>query len=97
MELNPAAFSLPATLEPELDRPRIYWKDCIRGKNAMPFSDDVNLSQIPELTSRTFLVQVLEAPERFRLHVGEYVNSQYGAHLKGSSRTKLRIRDRCKS
>lgn len=91
MELNPAAFSLPATLEPELARLRAYWKDLIRGENAMPFSDDVNLSQIPELTSRTLLVQAFETPERFRLeHAGEYVASQYGAPLKGKFTDEVR-------
>ena len=85
METNPAAFSLPETLEPELARLQAYWKDLIRGENAMPFSDDINLSQIPELASRVLLVQAFENPERFRLdHVGEHIASQYGAPLKGT-------------
>jgi hypothetical protein len=84
METDPATFSLPARIEPELARLQIYWKDLIRGENSMPFSDDINLSQIPELTSRAILIQAFESPERFRFeHAGEHITSQYGSPVKG--------------
>ena len=71
-------------MEPELARLQTYWKDLIRGENFMPFSDDINLSAIPELTSRVILVQAFENPERFRFeHAGEHITSHYGTPLKG--------------
>ncbi|WP_262028111.1 PAS domain-containing protein [Microvirga sp. Mcv34] len=91
METNPAAFSMPATLEPELARLRIYWKDLLRGENAMPFSDDIDLSQIPELASRVLLLQAFESPVRFRFeHAGEHVISQYGTPLEGMFSDEVR-------
>ena len=84
MGTDPATFSLPEMMEPELARLQTYWKDLIRGENFMPFSDDINLSEIPELTSRVILVQAFENPERFRFeHAGEHITSQYGTPLKG--------------
>ena len=43
-----------------------YWNDLRRGENAIPFSDDVNVSALPELSGNLLLLEVFERPQRFR-------------------------------
>ena len=49
-------FPLPATLKPLLQRVLSYWDDLKRGENAIPFSDDVNLSDFPDVSDRLLAV-----------------------------------------
>lgn len=74
-------FPLPATLKPLLQRVLSYWDDLKRGENAIPFSDDVNLSDFPDVSDRLLLLDVFSAPERFRFNfLGEsFTNHQIGA------------------
>lgn len=86
-----SSYPLPQTMEPDLARLHAYWRDLIRGENAMPFSDDINLSQVPELAGRTLLLTAFETPERFRLeHAGERITALYGAALAGVFSDELR-------
>ncbi|WP_150117575.1 hypothetical protein [Microvirga vignae] len=50
----------------------------------MPFSDDVDLSQMPELSSNLMLLTAFENPDRFRFETaGEKIAQDYGASLAG--------------
>lgn len=85
MQPAPAPFALPQSMEPDLVRLQTYWKNLIRGENSMPFTDDVNISNVPELADRIILVAVFENPERFRFEeVGERVTARYGGPLRGA-------------
>ena len=59
-------FLLPRKLPVRLARLQHYWNDLRRGENAVPFSDDVNVSAVPELSAILMLVEVFERPQRFR-------------------------------
>lgn len=76
--------SLPDNLEPGLSKVLAYWKDLLRGENPMPFSDDIDLSQLSELSSNLMLLTAFENPERFRFETaGERIVQDYGAPLAG--------------
>jgi hypothetical protein len=57
-------FSLPADLPAEIARAHEYWQRRRRGENAMPFSDDVSLSELPDLSAGLFLLDVFATPPR---------------------------------
>jgi hypothetical protein len=70
---------LPSTLAPIYE----YWKALIRGENTMPFSDDVNLSQLSELSDNLILVDVFAEPQRFRFnYLGKQLVRQVGSNIK---------------
>ena len=76
--------TLPGTLEPDLAKVLDYWKDLLRGENPMPFSDDVDLSRLPDLSSTLMLLAAFENPDRFRFETaGEKIVQDYGAPLAG--------------
>ena len=71
--------NLPSTLAPIYE----YWKTLIRGENTMPFSDDVNLSQLSELSDNLILVDVFAEPQRFRFnYLGKQLVRQLGSNIK---------------
>ena len=59
-------FAVPSDLTPDLARVLAYWRGLLRGSAEMPFADDVNLADLPDLAGRLFLVGVFARPERFR-------------------------------
>jgi hypothetical protein len=59
-------FAVPRKLQPSLMRVFSYWEDLKRGGNQIPFCDDVRLTVLPDLADRIVLIDVFEAPERFR-------------------------------
>lgn len=64
-------FRLPRTLAPDLARVEAYWRGLLRGSAEIPFWDDLNLGNLPDLTSRLLLIDTFSLPERFRFnHVG---------------------------
>jgi hypothetical protein len=70
---------LPSTLAPIYE----YWKALIRGENTMPFSDDINLSQLSELSDNLILVDVFAEPQRFRFnYLGKQLVRQVGSNIK---------------
>ncbi|WP_445503513.1 hypothetical protein [Microvirga sp. G4-2] len=76
--------SLPDNLEPDLSKALAYWKDLLRGENPMPFSDDVDLSQLPALSSNLMLLTAFENPDRFRFEAaGATIVQEYGAPIVG--------------
>ena len=65
-------YAVPTHLTPDLERVVAYWKGLRRGEAEMPFWDDARLTDLPDLQSRLFLIDVFAGPERFRLAtVGE--------------------------
>jgi hypothetical protein len=59
-------FLPPRRLLAQLVRLQTYWNNLRRGENAVPFSDDVDLSALSELSGNLVLVEVFERPQRFR-------------------------------
>lgn len=84
MTKMPHPFALPTSLSSDLGRVHDYWNSLKRGENAVPFSDDVKLSALPEFEGRLMLVDVFEQPQRFRLNiVGNNIRDWFGADLAG--------------
>lgn len=59
-------YAVPSHLTPDLARVQAYWQGLLRGAATMPFSDDVDLSDLPDLADRLLLIDVFQNPERFR-------------------------------
>ena len=77
-------FMLPRRLPVRLARLQNYWNDLRRGENALPFSDDVNPSALPELSGNLILVEVFERPQRFRFsRVGAELLQGCGSRITG--------------
>lgn len=84
MSTTTMPFPLPNTLAPGLSRVLAYWEGLKRADNAMPFWDDVKLSALPDLTETLMLIDVFEAPERFRFNtVGTAIIARYGENITG--------------
>jgi hypothetical protein len=67
-------FSLPRELPAGLARLQRYWEELRRGDNAIPFSDDVIPSALPDLSSNLILMNVFVNPLRFRFSlVGQQI------------------------
>jgi hypothetical protein len=84
-------FLLPKDLPPALATVHQYWKDLMRRKNPMPFSDDVNLFKLPELSSQLLMIDVF-APQRFRFnHLGSEIISKFGSNVTGKFADELEL------
>jgi len=59
-------FTLPDHLDLNLQPVVSLWERLRRGENGMPFSDDLGLSALSNLSTKAFLLRVFP-PERFRL------------------------------
>jgi hypothetical protein len=78
-------FLPPRRLPIGLARLQSYWNDLRRAENALPFSDDVNLSALPELSGNLVLVEVFDRPRRFRVNgVGQKLPKGSDASIMGS-------------
>lgn len=77
-------FAIPERLPQVYGRVLHYWKDLKRGDNEMPFSDDVNVTLLPDLVDRLMFVEAFERPQRFRLNtIGKTVAELYGSNVSG--------------
>lgn len=77
-------FALPAHLQPDLARVLAYWEGLKRGQAEMPFWDDAKLTDLPDLADRLALIDVFEAPERFRFGVvGDQVAATQSSPVAG--------------
>lgn len=77
-------FALPQHLSPDLARVKAYWEGLLRGSAEMPFWDDLDLTVLPDLSGRLFLIGVFSNPERFRLDVvGEDISAALDAPVAG--------------
>jgi hypothetical protein len=61
-------YAFPDHLPADLARVDAYWTGLLRGNAKMPFWDDVKLTDLPDLVDRLFLIDVFDAPERFRFN-----------------------------
>jgi hypothetical protein len=83
-------FAVPSRLTPDLTRVHAYWRGLLRGAADMPFWDDANLSDLPDLADRLLLVDVFQSPERFRFGlVGKGVG---GEELSGRFLDETRLK-----
>lgn len=77
-------FAVPQRLPQIYGRVLHYWEDLKRGDNEIPFSDDVNLTLLPDLADRLMLAEAFERPQRFRVNsVGQMVAELYGSNVTG--------------
>ena len=84
--MSTSPYALPAKLEADLEKARVYWHGLIRGQASdMPYWDDVKLSSLPDLVDRLTLIEVFDKPERFRFDiVGKEIAGKFGRDFAGS-------------
>jgi hypothetical protein len=93
MKRPAAPYSVPSKLEADLARVRAYWDGLKRGEAGMPFWDDVDLTALPDLSSRLMLMEVFDQPLRFRFGgVGEDLKTDYGADVASKFSDEIDIR-----
>src|SRR3974377_396557 len=86
-------FLPPRRLPAPLARVQQYWNSIKRGENALPFSDDVSLSALPELSDNLMLVDVFERPVRFRFSkIGQAIVANAEQNLTGKFADELVVR-----
>jgi hypothetical protein len=56
----------PESLTPKLQSVVSYWRGLERAENATPFSDDIDLSVLSNLSDKILILSVFVWPERFR-------------------------------
>ena len=59
-------FAPSRQLPPDLARVEAYWRGLLRGSAQIPFWDDFNPTELPDLEGRLFLMGVYSKPERYR-------------------------------
>ena len=86
-------FLLPRRFPIRLARVHQYWNSIKRGENAVPFSDDVNLPALPELSDNLMLVEVFEQPVRFRFSkIGQAIVANVEPNLTGKFADEVVVR-----
>jgi hypothetical protein len=60
-------FPLPEHLDIRLQPVISLWDSLKRGENGMPFSDDLGVSALSNLSAIPFLLSVFGSPERYRI------------------------------
>ena len=84
MSASQRPFSVPTRLTSDFRQTLEYWQKLRRGENSMPFSDDVKLSSLPDLSGRLMLLDAFDNPQRLRFSlVGSQIRERYGADLVG--------------
>jgi len=75
---------------PSMDRERDlagiqdYWQRLRRGENSIPFSDDIRLASLSNMTQDVLLIEVYDDPVRFRVDIaGGRVEKHCGEPLAG--------------
>jgi hypothetical protein len=62
-------FAVPSRLTPDLARVLAYWRGLLRGSAQIPFADDLDLTDLPDLADRLLVIEVFGRPERFRFAI----------------------------
>jgi hypothetical protein len=79
-EMKP--YAVPKILTPGLTRARAYWEGLLRGGAEIPFWDDLVLPDLGDLARNTFLIDVFDLPQRFRMNtLGEDLGRRCGQDL----------------
>ncbi len=82
--MNESNYAVPKELGRDLSLLHEYWDDLKRGYGLMPYWDDIQLSQLPDLSDRLFLLDQIEQKERFRFRsAGSDVVKAYDGELVG--------------
>jgi len=77
-------FALPQTLPAQLPKLYAYWNGLKRAQNAIPFWDDVKLSDLPDLAPRLMLIDAFAKPARYRFAlVGSEIVARSGTGIEG--------------
>ena len=77
-------FALPKALPPDLRDLLSHWQKLRRGGNAIPFWDDVALTDMREIAPRLMLIDGLAHPDRYRIGVaGSDIVAWYGEGIEG--------------
>lgn len=77
-------FAPTGRLSPDLKRVRDYWEGLMRGSARIPFWDDFNPADLPDLKGRLFLIGVYPKPERYRFdEVGAELTSKGRREVEG--------------
>ncbi|MDP1632936.1 MAG: hypothetical protein Q8L66_16090 [Caulobacter sp.] len=85
-------YALPASLSPDLKTVEAYWRSLLRGSAEMPFWDDIDLTTMPSLAGRLFVVGAFDKPDRYRLEiVGETLARAAGKEIAGLFVDELRL------
>jgi len=85
-------FPLPSRLPPDLERVHAYWEGLLRAANPMPFWDDLDLTALPDLAGRLFVIGAFARPERFRFDiVGEDLARDCGQEITGLFADELEL------
>jgi hypothetical protein len=78
-------FQLPDIIEERLRPLHVYWRGLRRAANEMPFWDDLELSELAQISDNLVLIDAFEKPQRFRLSVvGRKLADCYGKDLTGA-------------
>jgi hypothetical protein len=87
-------FPLPRKLPSSLDTVHRYWRSLIRGGNSIPFSDDINLSQLSDLSADLLLIDAFFDPQRFRMNqMGKHIINAYDEDVTGRFLDHLDLRN----
>lgn len=77
-------YAITGPISPRLDAVLSYWQDLRRGRAEMPFWDDIDLKAVRGLCREIVLLDVLSAPERFRLAIAELaMDADYRERIPG--------------
>jgi hypothetical protein len=75
-------FTLPDRLDPKLQTVVSFWERLKRAENGMPFTDDLDLSALCNLSGKPFLLSAFALPERFRFEfVGDGLQGGAGRFI----------------
>ncbi|HEY8003851.1 MAG TPA: hypothetical protein VIE16_06465 [Phenylobacterium sp.] len=70
-------YAVPTRLPPDLARVQAYWQGLLRGGATMPFADDLNITDLPDLAGRLVLIDVFGPQQRFRFaQVGQTLTKE---------------------
>ena len=93
MTSSQAPYAGPRKLGPDLAQVLAYWEGLKRGEADMPFWDDLNLSSLPDLSGRLFLLEVSDKPTRFRFGItGGEIKDRYTGDLVSKFLDEIELR-----
>lgn len=89
-------YTPPKKLERDLARALSFWEGLRRREAEIPFWDDINISEAPELAGKLAMIEATDKPVRFRFGfgvVGDDIKRRYGGDLAGKFLDEIEARD----